>query len=473
MRSPVFSIERGVRFPDDPRPLIGFRKQVIESGEPILVTEDFASARPRPGSRRHIIGEPAQSAIFAAACDRGGDPRARSRSRTSIASSAFDERDVSLLTTIAASLSVALRTGRLIDETQQRVAELGTINSVGEAISAQLDLEPLLEIVGEKTREAFEADIAYVALLDEERCMIDFPYYVEAEAHAPQEPLALGEGLTSHVLEREEAAPPQPRGGLGGARAARPGHAGAVLARRADHGRRPGHRRHQHPEHDPGGPFRRRRRAAAGDHRRQRRRRDPERPPVRRDRRRADEMAALAEVGRETSATLDVSRVLELIAERARRPCSAATRAPSTSRPTERDAFRAEVAVGDIADEIRADSNHARRGDHRRHRRHRPGRADQQHRERPARPSSSRAPTDTDGRLMAAPLMARDAVAGVLVVWRGARTSRSRPPTSTSSSASRSRRRSPSRMPGSSPRPRRRGTRPSRRTRRRAASWPP
>ena len=63
----------------------------------------------------------------------------------------------SLLTTIAASLSVALRTGHLIDETRRRVADLGTINAVGEAITAQLEVEPLLALVGERSREAFEA----------------------------------------------------------------------------------------------------------------------------------------------------------------------------------------------------------------------------------------------------------------------------------------------------------------------------
>ena len=67
---------------------------------------------------------------------------------------AFDDRDVSLLTTLAASLSVALRTARLIDETQKRVAELATINSVGEALTTELELAPLLTIVGEKLQRS-------------------------------------------------------------------------------------------------------------------------------------------------------------------------------------------------------------------------------------------------------------------------------------------------------------------------------
>ena len=54
---------------------------------------------------------------------------------------AFSESDVELLTTLAASLSVALENVRLIDETRQRLAELATVNEVGQALSSQLDLE--------------------------------------------------------------------------------------------------------------------------------------------------------------------------------------------------------------------------------------------------------------------------------------------------------------------------------------------
>ena len=117
---------------------------------------------------------------------------------------AFDERDVSLLTTIAASLSVALRTGRLIDETRRRVEELATINTVGEALAGELELAPLLALVGDKTRDAFDADIAYVALLNPETDMIEFAYHVEDGRFEPQEPIARGTGLSWRVMERRE-----------------------------------------------------------------------------------------------------------------------------------------------------------------------------------------------------------------------------------------------------------------------------
>ena len=40
-----------------------------------------------------------------------------------------------LLTTLAASLSVALDNARLIDETRQRAAELAIVNTVGQALA--------------------------------------------------------------------------------------------------------------------------------------------------------------------------------------------------------------------------------------------------------------------------------------------------------------------------------------------------
>ena len=105
---------------------------------------------------------------------------------------AFSDGDVRLLTTLAASLSVALENARLIDETRQRVAELDIVNRVGQAISAQLDLVALLELVGEQMRETFEADIVYVALLDEAADHDHVPLLHESGPREAQQPLPLG-----------------------------------------------------------------------------------------------------------------------------------------------------------------------------------------------------------------------------------------------------------------------------------------
>ena len=79
---------------------------------------------------------------------------------------AFSQSDLDLLTTLAASLSVALDNARLIDETRQRAAELAIVNSVGQALAGQLDLDALIEQLGDQMRDTFDADLVYVALHD-------------------------------------------------------------------------------------------------------------------------------------------------------------------------------------------------------------------------------------------------------------------------------------------------------------------
>src|SRR5439155_23632409 len=117
---------------------------------------------------------------------------------------AFDEDDQRLLTTLAGSLTVALENARLVQETRQRVTELATVNSVGQALATQLELDALIELVGERVRETFEADIAYVALHDEASGRIDFVYYSEAGERRHEPSIEYGQGFTSQILDSRE-----------------------------------------------------------------------------------------------------------------------------------------------------------------------------------------------------------------------------------------------------------------------------
>ena len=117
---------------------------------------------------------------------------------------AFDEDDQRLLTTVAGSVSVALENARLVSETRQRVSELATVNSVGQALSSQLELDALIELVGEQVRETFEADIAYVALHDEASGRIEFAYYYEDGERRPEPSIEYGTGLTSQIIHSRE-----------------------------------------------------------------------------------------------------------------------------------------------------------------------------------------------------------------------------------------------------------------------------
>ena len=176
-----YVIERGERLEQHPIELIGFRRHVMETREPLMIAEVTPEVAERYGNPLVLTGAPIKSALFVPLIGGGrvtGVVSLQNVDRTD----AFSEDDQRLLTTLAGSLSVALDNARLLDESRQRVAELATVNSVGQALSSQLDLDALIDLVGEKVRETFEADIAYVALHDRQSGRIDFPYYYERGA---------------------------------------------------------------------------------------------------------------------------------------------------------------------------------------------------------------------------------------------------------------------------------------------------
>jgi signal transduction histidine kinase len=75
------------------------------------------------------------------------------------------------------------------------------VNTVSQQLAGQLDIDALLNLVGEQVRALFKADLAYVALLDPQTNMIHFPYQYGEKS----EPRPLGEGLTSRVIQSGEA----------------------------------------------------------------------------------------------------------------------------------------------------------------------------------------------------------------------------------------------------------------------------
>jgi PAS domain S-box-containing protein len=124
---------------------------------------------------------------------------------------AYREDDERLLSTLATNMGVALDNARLFEETKRllteadaRAAELETVNRVGHALARQLELESLIELVGEQMGSVFDADIVFVALLDQATNLIEFPYYSEDGRRLPQEPLQFGQGLTSRILQTRE-----------------------------------------------------------------------------------------------------------------------------------------------------------------------------------------------------------------------------------------------------------------------------
>ena len=195
-----FVIEKGKRFYVEPGKLDAWHQHLIDFRKPKLINKDFVKEVQKYTDAVVSGGEEPKSAVFVPMIVSDvvkGNISLQNVDREN----AFSETDVRLLTTLANSMSVALENARLFDETNQRAVELSTVNSISQALAEHLELGELIQLVGEQMRETFKADIVYLALLDKEANLINFPYF-HGDDH---EPLPLGEGLTSQIILNKEA----------------------------------------------------------------------------------------------------------------------------------------------------------------------------------------------------------------------------------------------------------------------------
>lgn len=203
-----FGYENGVRISTDafPLPENGFSGHVIRSRETVVVNENMGQMVEQMGSYILPGTKMEKSAVYVPLIS-GNQARGLIELIDMENEHAFGESDVRLLQTLANSMSVAMENARLFDETQrllketeQRAAELQAINTVETALASELDVNTLIHLVGEQTRQLFNADIAYVALLDETSKIINFPYTFGEDLT----PIRFGEGLTTKVLQTNE-----------------------------------------------------------------------------------------------------------------------------------------------------------------------------------------------------------------------------------------------------------------------------
>jgi signal transduction histidine kinase/DNA-binding response OmpR family regulator len=121
---------------------------------------------------------------------------------------AYDASNLRLVSTLAFCLGGAIENvrlfqekNRLLKETEQRVAELSTITSVGETLSHHLDVKTITRIVGDKVRDLFKADMIDIELYDPKTNLIRYMYHYDQGFCPLPDPLPLGQGLTSFVIK--------------------------------------------------------------------------------------------------------------------------------------------------------------------------------------------------------------------------------------------------------------------------------
>ena len=202
-----YAIERGERLEVEPRPFNWANKLLIKTKKPIDIRQNYIETAQKYGGKGVTKGSPPKSAVFVPIII--NDIVRGSISLQNVdKENAFDDADVRLVSTLVNSMSVALENARLFDETlrlldesKKRTAELSTVNSISQAIVGHLEIDKLINLVGDKVRDLFKANIVYLAVLNKQTNIIEFPYGYGDE----YPPLKLGEGLTSKIILTKES----------------------------------------------------------------------------------------------------------------------------------------------------------------------------------------------------------------------------------------------------------------------------
>ena len=197
-----YTIERGVRFPDEPLEVIGFRRIALETREPYVINEDIEAEAGRVGQPHVLSGEPTKSCLFVPLVvgDRGiGVISLQNLDREH----AFSDADVRLLTTLAGSLSVALENARLFEEIRQRNSELALINDVRRGLAERLEMQAMFDVMGDRIQEIFDAQVVDIGIVDADAGRMSFPYTIERGARMEHDPIEVM-GFRKIALETRE-----------------------------------------------------------------------------------------------------------------------------------------------------------------------------------------------------------------------------------------------------------------------------
>ena len=203
-----YAIEQGKRvYAPGKFPLRGFRTQIVQTLQPVLVNTDVARKAAR-------LGQPTLPGTITPKSWLGvpmmvGDQVTGILSLQNVdQENAFTDSDVRLLQTLAASMSVALEDARLFEETQrllketeQRAKELQVINSVQQGLAQRLDMSSIIELVGNKILEIYPQLDLLIGIYDAGLDRLSLPFLVEKGCRLVFNPVQLrGQGFINHLL---------------------------------------------------------------------------------------------------------------------------------------------------------------------------------------------------------------------------------------------------------------------------------
>jgi signal transduction histidine kinase len=108
--------------------------------------------------------------------------------------------DVDVLTTIGNQIGVAVENARLHQDVARQLERERRLNEVAQRITSELELAKVLPTVVQIAEELVEADAGVIALLDEERDIVTYPYLHNIPMELREVTVPRGEGLAGQVM---------------------------------------------------------------------------------------------------------------------------------------------------------------------------------------------------------------------------------------------------------------------------------
>lgn len=203
MISMPYMVDGGQRIQVDPFPLgQGLTSIVIQTRQPLLLVRDVEQRVAELGAR--VSGRPARS--FLAVPVLAGDEVLGAISVQDLdQEGAFSEADARLLTTVAATVGVALQNARLFQQTEKRASELAVLNDFARAVSQTLEPVQVLETVYQHLQRLTPLDAYFVTLYDRSTGLQNTPLiYDSGQRYAEGPRLPAPGGMIERVLHTGE-----------------------------------------------------------------------------------------------------------------------------------------------------------------------------------------------------------------------------------------------------------------------------
>jgi len=119
----------------------------------------------------------------------------------------WTNEEVAMVTSVTDQLGLALENARLIEETRMRAEQLAVLNQLGQALTAQLTVEGVLDQTYRGASRLLDTTNFYIALYDPESQSVSFPKAIE-DGQAVEWPVRqvgdAADGLTEYIIRNRQ-----------------------------------------------------------------------------------------------------------------------------------------------------------------------------------------------------------------------------------------------------------------------------